>query len=91
MRELGFGDTLVNTNMKFLVRTFYNILLSCEKYKKKNLKSKKMFFLKYLERNNIKKHSINGSLIEYFDKYESFCFDLNPDSVLKGDLNFNYK
>ena len=91
MRELGFGDTLVNTNMKFLVRTFYNILLSCEKYKKKNLKSKKMFFLKYLEPNNIKKHSINGFLIEYFDKYESFCFDLNPDSVLKGDLNFNYK
>ena len=91
MREIGFGDTLINKNMKFLVRTFYNILLSCEKYKKKNLKSKKMFFLKYLERNNIKKHSINGSLIEYFDKYESFCFDLNPDSVLRGDLNFNYK
>ena len=91
MREIGLGDTLINKNMKFLVRTFYNILLSCEKYKKKNLKSKKMFFLKYLERNNIKKHSINGFLIEYFDKYESFCFDLNPDSVLRGDLNFNYK
>ena len=91
MREIGLGDTLINKNMKFLVRTFYNILLSCEKYKKKNLKSKKMFFHKYLERNNIKKHSINGFLIEYFDKYESFCFDLNPDSVLRGDLNFTYK
>ena len=91
MREIGYGDTVINKNMKFLVRTFYNILLSCEKYKKKNLKSKKMFFHKYLERNNIKKHSINGFLIEYFNKYEAFCFDLEPDSVLRGELNFNYR
>ena len=91
MREIGFGDTLINKNMKFLVKTFYTILLYCEKYKEKNSISKNMFFLKYLERNSIKKHSINGSLIEYFNKYEAFCFDLNPDSVLRGDLNFNYK
>ena len=91
MREIGFGDTLINKNMKFLVKTFYTILLYCEKYKKKNSKSKNMFFLKYLERNSIKKHSINGFLIEYFNKYETFCFDLNPDSVCRGDLNFNYK
>ena len=90
MREIGFGDTLINKNMKFLVKTFYNILLNCEKYKEKNSKSKKIFFLKYLEQNNIKKHSINGFLIEYFNKYEAFCFDLDSDSVLRGDLNFNY-
>ena len=91
MREIGFGDTTINKNMKFLVKTFYTILLYCEKYKEKNSKSKNVFFLKYLERNSIKKHSINGFLIEYFNKYEAFCFDLNPDSVLRGDLNFNYK
>ena len=91
MREIGFADTLINKNMKFLVKTFYNILLNCEKYKEKNSKSKNMFFLKYLERNTIKKHSINAFLTEYFNKYEAFCFDLNPDSVLRGDLNFNYK
>ena len=91
MREIGFGDTLINKNMKFLVKTFYTILLYCEKYKEKNSKSKNMFFLKYLERNSITKHSINGFLTEYFNKYETFCFDLNPDSVLRGDLNFNYK
>ena len=90
MREIGFGDTLINKNMKFLVKTFYTILLYCEKYKEKNSKSKNMFFLKYLERNSIKKHSINGFLIEYFNKYEAFCFDLEPDSVLRGELNFNY-
>ena len=50
-----------------------------------------MFFLKYLEPKNIKKHSISDFLIEYFNKYEAFCFDLSPDSVLSGELNFNYK
>ena len=25
--------------------------------------------------------------MNYFDKYEAFCFDLSSDSVLKGDLN----
>ena len=91
MREVGFGDTLINKNMKFLIKTFYTILLYCEKYKEKNSQSKNLFFRKYLELNSIKKHSINGFLIEYFNKYEAFCFDLSSDSVLRGDLNFNYK
>ena len=38
MREIGYGDTLINKNMKFLVNNFYNILLDCENYKKKKLK-----------------------------------------------------
>ena len=50
-----------------------------------------MFFSYYLEQNNNKNNVINPLLIEYFNKYEAFCFDLSPDSVLKGDLNFNYK
>ena len=31
------------------------------------------------------------SIIEYFDKYHSFCLDLTIDKVLKGELNFTYK
>ena len=91
MREIGCGDVLVNKNMKYLVKNFYNILLNCEKYNKKSMKFKKELFLKYLEENKTKKHSINDFLIEYFKKYEAFCFDLSPDSVLSGDLNFSYK
>ena len=91
MREIGYGDVLINKNMKFLVKTFYNILLNCEKYREKNLKSKKIFLLNYLEQNCAKKHSIDSFLIKYFNKYEAFCFDLSADSVLRGDLNFNYK
>ena len=33
-REIGQGDVTVNKNMKNLVKTFYNILLKCEKFEK---------------------------------------------------------
>ena len=91
MRELGFSDTTINKNMKFLIKTFYNILLYCEKYKIKGMDDKCIFFNKYLELDKTKNTFNNEDLIEYFDKYEAFCFDLNTNSVLKGELNFNYK
>ena len=43
MREIGHGDMMVNKNMKFLVKVFYNILLNCENYKKKSLNKKFVF------------------------------------------------
>ena len=91
MREIGYGDTVVNKNMKFLVKNFYNILLNCENFNDRDLKSKKMFFSTYLKLNNKRKKADNISLIEYFVKYHAFCFDLSFDSVLKGKLNFKYK
>jgi len=91
MREIGYGDTVINKNMKFLVKTFYNILLNCENFNWRSLNLKKMFFFKYLEHNNMKKKADNVPLIEYFDRYQAFCLDLSLDSVLKGDLNFRYK
>mgnify|MGYP000353734034 FL=1 len=91
MREIGYGDIVTNKNMKFLVKTFYNILLNCENPNWRSLNLKKMFFFKYLEHNNMKKKADNVPLIEYFDKYQAFCLDLSLDSVLKGDLNFRYK
>ena len=90
MREVGYGDVLVNKNMKFLVKSFYNILLYCENYKAKTLESKNTFFTKYLELNIKQKMANNKPLIEYFTKYQAFCVDLSSDSVLKGELNFNY-
>ena len=91
MREIGYGDIVTNKNMKFLVKTFYNILLNCENLNWRSLNHKKMFFFKYLEHNNMKKKADNVPLIEYFDKYQAFCLELSLDSVLKGDLNFRYK
>ena len=91
MREIGFGDSTINKNMKFLVKTFYSILFNCEKYKVMRTNDKNKFLSRYLELNNIKNNSINKGIIVYFDKYEAFCFDLKADSVLKGKLKFNYK
>ena len=91
MREIGGGDITVNKNMKSLVKIFYNILLNCENYKKKTLKYKNLFLLKYLTIDSKKKGSYNIDLVNYFDKYQTFCLDLSSDNVLKGDLNFTYK
>ena len=59
--------------------------------KKKNLKYKNLFLLKHLTQIVGKKSTNNIGLVDYFDQYQAFCFDLGIDSVLKGDLNFNYK
>ena len=91
MREIGYGDTVINKNMKFLVKTFYNILLNCENFSGSSIKSKKIFFSKYFRYNNIREKADISPLIEYFAKYHTFCFDLSFDSVLKGKLNFKYK
>ena len=91
MRELGHGDVTVNKNMKFLVKTFYKMLLNCENYNKKKENDKVMFLLDYLSTKNETKAQNNTNLVDYFNKYQAFCFDLCLDSVLKGDLNFTYK
>ena len=90
MREIGYGDVLVNKNMKSLVKIFYNILLNCENFDKKSPHAKNVFLSKYLEYNDNQKILSNAPLIKYFDKYKTFCFDLSFNSVLEGDLNFNY-
>jgi len=89
MREMGFGDTTLNKNMRFLVKAFYDILLNCENYRKKNDNLKSIFLEKYLYTNV--KNPKNTGLINYFNKYAAFCFDLGLDSVLEGELNFKYK
>jgi len=90
MREIGFGDVSINKNMKSLVKIFYSILFNCENYNKMSSINKKALFNKYLKLNNIAKNLDNRGIIDYFDKYHTFCFDLSNDSILKGDLDFNY-
>ena len=90
MREIGYGDSVINKNMRFLIKVFYNILFNCEKYKGMSTEAKNIFFSKYLECNNIKNATNNKVIIDYFNKYEAFCFDLSSDSVINGELKFNY-
>ena len=90
MREVGYGDVSVNKYMKGLIKSFYNILLYCENYKKEKNESKNVFFSRYLKSNIHQKMANNELLIKYFDKFQAFCFDLSADNVLKGELHFNY-
>jgi|LWDU01.1.fsa_nt_gi hypothetical protein len=90
MREIGYGDTVINKNMKSLVKAFYNILIFCESFENNTAEINRKFLLKKLESNineNGKNNDFNN-IVEYFDKYSTFCFDLSQDSVLKGELNF---
>ena len=91
MREIGHGDTAVNKNMRVLVKNFYNILLICDGYMHKNKEYKKIFLRKYLTFYDDILDANIIDLIQYFEKYHAFCFDLSSDSVLKGELNFTYK
>tara|TARA_B100001123_G_scaffold418324_1_gene522180 strand:- start:790 stop:1236 length:447 start_codon:yes stop_codon:yes gene_type:complete len=91
MREIGYGDVTVNKNMKYLVKVFYSILLDSKSYINKTNDDKILFLLTYLTTNSNNKNTDNKELVKYFDKYQTFCFDLCLDSVLKGDLKFTYK
>jgi len=90
MREIGYGDVTVNKKMKLLLRIFYNILLKCEIYNEQNHDSKSSFLKQHLSLKSGLKINNNDELVKYFDKYQTFCIDLTPDSVLKGELNFKY-
>ena len=90
MRELGWGDVTVNKKMKDLVKIFYSILYFCQNYPKKDNESKNEFFKQYLQCNIDVNLRNNVNLIEYFDNFQSFCFDLSSDSVLKGELKFKF-
>jgi len=90
MRELGYGDVTVNKNMKFLVKTFYNILFFCENYNNKRKEHKRTFINQLLKKNTSKKVANYDNLIDYFDEFQSFCFDLSSDSVLKGEFKFKF-
>ena len=91
MREIGYGDVAVNNKMKSLVKIFYSILVNCENFKGKSTSKKIVFFSEYFDQNKDQKMLNNIPIINYFDKYQAFCFDLSSNSVLKGNLNFNYK
>tara|TARA_B100001540_G_C15796197_1_gene637787 strand:- start:1295 stop:1822 length:528 start_codon:yes stop_codon:yes gene_type:complete len=91
IREIGFGDVKVNKDMKLLVKKFYEILFKCESYGNLSYENKEIFFNTYLDKNKTNKSLDIDGLGHYFTQYKAFCFDLRPDSVLKGELNFNYK
>ena len=90
MREIGYGDIAVNSKMKNLVKSFYNILLKCKNYKSMKCDQKREFISVYFS-NNRAKIDINVPLIvDYFDKFRFFCTNLSLNLIERGIINFSY-
>jgi hypothetical protein len=87
LRELGFGDVAVNTKMKNMNKTFYDILLKVN-ISNKSFKINKNLILKYFESLN----DLNTAKYELFEQYMinfyHFCFDMKPQTMIKDALKF---
>ena len=89
LRELGHGDVSVNKKMKILTKIFYDILLKLNIGKSKFFSANKSLIKKHL----VDQNKINDVFLDEFSQYTenfyNFCFELNINSVLKGEINFN--
>lgn len=87
LRELGFGDVAVNTKMKNMNKTFYDILLKVN-ISNKSFKINKNLILKYFESLN----DLNTAKYDLFEQYMinfyHFCFDIKPQTMIKDALKF---
>ena len=83
IRELGYGDVAVNKKMKIFNKIFYDILIKIETAKNdESFNINKKTLEKYFHnKNNDDKIDL---LLEYFNNYRNFCFELNETNMLKG-------
>lgn len=90
LRELGHGDVAVNKKMKLLTQKFYDILLKIKKDGNSDFKINQLALQKHLELSNESKIQISDKLASYFEEFYKFCFELDDNSVLKGEIKFKY-
>lgn len=88
LRELGFGDVSVNKKMKDLNKVFYDILLKLNNNRNNHFEiNEKVVFKYYSEFNNLN-DSKYKLFISYFLKFYNFCFELQPEIMIKEAINF---
>ena len=87
LRELGLGDVAVNKKMKDLNKIFYDILLKINNSDKQLKINEKLIFKYFKQLNNLKdrKYQLFDS---YFVKFYHFCFELDPEIMLKEAIKF---
>ena len=90
IRELGYGDVSVNKKMKTLLRIFYDILLKIRDTKSKKNLINKIVISNYLEPQSKVSDQLVEELCVYFEKFYYYCFELNNNNMLKGQINFKY-
>ena len=90
IRELGYGDTSVNKNMKFLSKIFYDIIYEIDKKDVFSFNSNTYLLSKYFYNNKKVDVQKTKELAQYFEQFQNFCFDLNVNNVLNGSIDFKY-
>ena len=88
MRELGHGDVSVNSKMKLLNKIFYDILLKLEVKNSKDFELNKDIIIKHLFAELSYNDQVISKISLYFTNFYNFCFELNYNIMLKGQINF---
>ena len=90
LRELGHGDVVVNKKMKTLNKIFYNILLKMEINNDNKLVFKKNIINEHFILNDNNNSKITSKLEEYYGNFCNFCFELEDEIMLKGQIDYKY-
>ena len=90
LRELGYGDVAVNKKMKILNKIFYDILLKIHSKKSDPFKVNIKLIEKYLFDNSQNKDKIIVKIANYFETFYNFCFVLDDDIMIKGNIDFKF-
>ena len=90
LRELGFGDVSVNKKMKDLNKIFYDILLKINKSKNDFKINEKLIYKYFVEIENSDNKKYEKFDL-YFTNFYHFCFEINPEIMIKETLKFEIK
>ena len=90
IRELGYGDVVVNKKMKILTRIFYDILLKINKSPSNRFETNDEVSKTYFDPDSVNAPILITSLGTYFNFFYNFCFELKIDNMLKGQINFKH-
>ena len=77
--------------MKTLNRFFYDILLKINKSKSEVFEVNGEILKTYFNLASTNSSLLIDDLIDYFNSFYNFCFELDINNVLKGKINFKYK
>jgi cytochrome b pre-mRNA-processing protein 3 len=90
IREIGYGDVVVNKKMKTLTRIFYDILLKIKSSQNQVFIINNNVLKTYFDVQSNKSDQLVDKLAMYFKDFYYYCFELDNNIVLKGQINFNY-
>ena len=88
IRELGYGDIAVNKKMKILNKIFYDILLKIDKGENDKFMINGNLLTRHLGLETERNDEILNKITNYFNSFYDYCFELEDNIMLKGQINF---